>query len=174
MADKHSIIITSTTPSGKTNQKAISFVNPNATSAAMKKFATAINATTENTISAVERVDRVDITNAKLDPQLTLTPDTVEVQQLVEGGSVTVNINHLGNGTLSISGVRPAIAGSAVLNGKTLTITGDPVWPEAPKGDATATLTVTLGETEEYSAATAIFTYTNFAEEDRDVTFDDI
>lgn len=158
----------------KTTSRTISDVSQDAEPVQVANFVKALNGLSTDILVSIELVTKTDITNAKKNPHLTLTPNTVEVQQLVEGGSITVNIDYLGNGTLSISGVRPALQGSAVLNGKTLVITGDPVWPMAPTGDATATLTVSLSETEEYSAATAVFTYTNFAEEDRDVTFDDI
>lgn len=61
MAESHSIIITSTTPSGKTASKAITFVDPNASAAKMRALAVGLNGLTQNTISTIERVDRVDI-----------------------------------------------------------------------------------------------------------------
>lgn len=61
MAESHSIIITSTTPNGRTASKAITFVDPNASAAKMRALAVALNGLTQNTISQIERVDRVDI-----------------------------------------------------------------------------------------------------------------
>ena len=158
MADKHSIIITSTTPSGKTNQKAIPFVNPNATSAAMKRFATAINATTENTISAIERVDRVDITNAKLDPQLTVTPNTA----VLDSAKLTFDVSYQGDGTITLSGKKPIeAAGGLTYNANNKQIVNDMADGLVPKGPETYTTTVTLSETADYNGATATITWTN-------------
>lgn len=158
MADKHSIIITSTTPSGKTNQKAIPFVNPNATSAAMKRFATAINATTENTISAIERVDRVDITNAKLDPQLTVTPNTA----VLDSAELTFDVSYLGDGAITLSGKRPTdSAGGLTFNAGTKQIVKDEASGLIPKGAETYTTTIELSETDDYAGATATITWTN-------------
>ena len=158
MADKHSIIITSTTPSGKTNQKAISFVNPNATSAAMKKFATAINATTENTISAIERVDRIDITNVKPDPQLTVTPNTA----ILDSAKLTFDVSYLGDGTITLSGKRPTDgAGGLTYNAETRQIVKREISDLVPKAANAYTTTINLSETEDYAAATATITWTS-------------
>ena len=159
MADKHSIIITSTTPSGKTNQKAIPFVNPNATSAAMKRFATAINATTENTISAIERVDRVDITNAKLDPQLTVTPNTA----VLASAKLTFDVSYQGDGTITLSGKKPIeAAGGLDYNANTKQLVKSGIRGAiVPKGPDTFTTTIELSETENYLGATATITWTN-------------
>ena len=76
MANKHSMIITSTNPSGKVVSKAIPCVNPDATPTKMRQFATALNALSENTLSQVERVDRVTVAENKFAlpyPSLTIT-----------------------------------------------------------------------------------------------------
>lgn len=162
MADKHSIVITSTTPAGKTNQKAIPYVNPNASSAAMKRFATAINATSDNTISAIERIDRVDITNAKFDPQLTVTPDTAILP--FEGERLTFEVSYLGNGTITLSGKKPiSSAGDLTYNANTKQIIKSQLGSGVivPQGPETYTTTIELSETEDYNGATATITWTN-------------
>ncbi|MBR1806477.1 MAG: hypothetical protein IJ774_08850 [Selenomonadaceae bacterium] len=162
MADKHSIIITSTTPSGKTNQKAIPYVNPQASSAAMKRFATAINATTDNTISAIERVDRVDITDAKFDPQLTVTPDTA----VLDSTKLTFEVSYLGDGTITLTGKKPINgAGGLTYNANTKQIVNNSNSGIVVQGGETYTTTVELSETDDYAAATATITWTNAEEE---------
>ncbi len=76
MANKHSMLITSTNPSGKVVSKAIPCVNPDATPTKMRQFATALNALSENTLSQVERVDRVTVAENKFTlpyPSVTIT-----------------------------------------------------------------------------------------------------
>ena len=160
MADKHSIIITSTTPSGKTNQKAIPYVNPNANSVEMKNFATAINALSENTISAIERVDRVDITNAKLDPQLTVTPDTAILQR--DGSEMTFDVSYQGDGTITLTGKKPInTAGGLTYNANDRQIVKDGISALIPQGGETYITVIELSETETYLGATATITWTN-------------
>lgn len=65
MADKHSMIITSTAPNGKKISKAITCISPDAERTKVLQFATAMNALTENTIAQVERVDRVAVVENK-------------------------------------------------------------------------------------------------------------
>ena len=57
---------------GKKFQKVVTDINPNATNAQLKDFATGLNALTTDTVTSIEKVERTNITAATGKPKVTL------------------------------------------------------------------------------------------------------
>lgn len=58
---KSSLIINSTDVNGNKKQKAITNINPSATSAQLKEFATRFNALSTNTYDSADIVDKINV-----------------------------------------------------------------------------------------------------------------
>lgn len=147
------LIIEATNASGKKVSKAFPSVKTTASDYELKTFAVAMTGLTGNTFTGAIRVDRKDITDARSprDPQLTITPNEVELSAFDKSKSVTFTVSYLGaDRAFTYSGKKP-YGGTIEVNGKTITITGD---RSAIAGTATGTITISLPATADYDAAT--------------------
>ncbi|MBR6888763.1 MAG: hypothetical protein IKN16_10005, partial [Selenomonadaceae bacterium] len=81
---KTSAIVTYTDNDGKTCQKALSDINPDASNAEIKTFAQKLLGLTDNTYVSTDRVDKVNCdteADTRLTPTLTISPSSATVAQ---------------------------------------------------------------------------------------------
>lgn len=97
MATTNSLIINSVDQSSKKNQKTLTDINPDANTAALKTFATKLNAITTNSLGSIAKVTREEF-----DPSITyhdivwtLTPDGSGVASDTSTNTVTVTRSQL-------------------------------------------------------------------------------
>lgn len=157
-----SLIINSTDTAGKAVAKSYTAINPDATDAELRDFATKINSLSDHTLDKIFRVDKKDITvDNRLDPNLTISPTSWHKDE----GTHTINLTYEGEDrTVTVSGKKP--------DGFTITTTARQVIASSENafvvmGDTeNATMYITVAGDDTYKDATAEFTWTDYEPSD--------
>ena len=106
---KTSLILTSTEQTtGKTLQKTITDVNPDASSEALLGFAQRLNALTTNVYGKTDRVDKLNVdteTSANLlTPTFTMTKTSYSLTTDASGDHILMGLTYNGDGALYVEG----------------------------------------------------------------------
>lgn len=165
MADKISATINIVDTSNKKSSKSITDISPTATNIAIKNFCVALNALSTNTISSIEKIERTDITNpAKTTRTLTISPSEATPQSTYP---LTVNLTYDGTATTAIlSGKAPQYTISQNVEAKTITFAESETSIMYISDENPQTMTITIPEDTNYTAATATFTWKHIASGD--------
>ena len=162
MANKTSLVITSTDQSGKTFNKTYTGINPDASKGELRAFAQGLNGLTKNTYEGVAVVTRTEIPSDENDPLFTVTPTTIVHDRIKTGGREFY-------GTFSYQGGlrTPTVTGQTLSH---LTITASdfgykivntkPEGTSVPNAGDTVTFTLTLPALSNYPAASVDVTIT--------------
>lgn len=162
---KTSAIVTYTDNDGKTCQKALSDINPEASNAEIKTFAQKLLGLTDNTYVSTDRVDKVNCdteADTRLTPTLTISPSSATVaqaQSFDSGDQILVTYD--GDGELYIANFSafPGKKQFFMLYDKRLYVRGS--GGSASGGETNpCVITIAATGTQNYKPATTTFTVT--------------
>lgn len=162
MADKTSLIITSTDTGGKTVNKTLTNINPGATKGELRKFAQGLNSLTTNTYEGAAIVQRTEIPTDANDPCFTVTPTTIVHDRIKAGGTEFYGMftYEYGNRVPTLSGKKLSYLDITVSELGFKIVNTTPSGELRQSRDANVTFTLTLPAQDSYRAASVDVTIT--------------
>ena len=159
MAVKTSLLVTVKDAGNKTAQKTVTNISPDAANGSIKTFCRKLFGLADNTVSAISKIERTDITEAvDRDPYFTASSNVINIfPGLGEKGTKSVDISYQGvYRNVTFSGQKPS--GSTLSeNNFTIFVRGkDGMYIG---GDASCTMTLTLEGNDKYDEATLDITF---------------
>ena len=161
MADKTSLIVTSTDTNGKSFSKTYTSINPNASKGELRTFAQGLNSLTKNTYEGAAVVKRTEIPTDPTDPCFVVTPTVIPHAKIMMSGAVVYGMfSYEGDArTPTLSGKRPEYA-QIQCNESGFTITNTLSYATFG-GSVDCTFTLTLPAAGSYKAVSVDVTITN-------------
>ncbi len=158
---KESVIITAT-KSGKTIQKSLTDMNPEATNAQLATFGTMLNALTTNTYQKTDRITKVNCDTepgggTKPTPTITLNPSTIALSGISENDRTLVSTSTTSDGQIYVRPMNPDVNSNVVyaaMNGTSIALR------KLTGASGARTFYVGVTETDSYKGVEVEFTVT--------------
>ena len=159
MANKNSVIVSLVDTDNNVSQKTLSNINPDASDGAIKTFCKQLFGLSDDTVTAITRVEHTDVTNAvDRNPYFTASSNVINIfPGLGEKGTKSVDISYEGvYRNVTFSGQKP-LGSTPTENNFTIFVRGkDGMYIG---GDASCTMTLTLEANDKYDEATLDITF---------------